>query len=74
MTTIINPGNGDSSSAVGTVLIVVVLLVVVALFFIYGLPAIRNANNGGDNNGPTINVPDSIDVNVDNGGGEAQPQ
>ncbi len=71
MTTIINPGNGDSSSAVGTVLMVVVLLVVVALFFIYGLPAIRNANNGGGSEGPTINVPESIDVNV-NGG--AQPQ
>ena len=66
MTTIINnPGGGDNGagSGVGMIIGVIIALALVALFFVYGLPALRNQGNS---NG-------SIDVNVklpaDNGSG-----
>ena len=58
MATIVNnpapESNGNSN------LIVVVLLIIVfgVLFYVYGLPAINNAQ------APQINVPSKIDVNV----------
>lgn len=62
-TVINNPGDGggggnDSSSGV---FIGIILAVVVAgaLFFIYGLPAMRNTDTG-----PTINVPDKVQIDV----------
>lgn len=59
MATIVNnPGNGDSGSGMGMIVAVIVLLAVVLLFFVYGLPAIRQAGS------PQINVPSEIDVNV----------
>lgn len=69
MTTIINtPGTGNSDgsdSGVATVLIVIVLLVAAGLFFVYGLPAIRNANNA-----PKT---DSINIDVKLPAGETSP-
>lgn len=65
MTTIINtpqPSN-DSSSGMGMVIGLVVLVVIGFLFFVYGLPALRQMRLGN----PQINVPSSIDVNVKQG-------
>lgn len=60
-TVINNPGNGESNGGgAGLIIGIVILVVVVALFFIYGLPAMRNNDSG-----TTVNVPDQIDVNVD---------
>ena len=62
MTTIINtpqPAN-DQSSGMGVIVGFVVLIVLGLLFFVYGLPAIRQMSVGT----PQINVPDKIDVNV----------
>ncbi|HEX6977091.1 MAG TPA: hypothetical protein VF185_01865 [Patescibacteria group bacterium] len=62
MATIINnPQSSDNSSGPITLIIVLVVLVVVGyLFFVYGLPALKNVQLGT----PTINVPSKIDVNV----------
>lgn len=78
-TVVNNPGTGDSGSGMG-VMAVVVLVIVALLFFVYGLPALRtgggmpapNNNSGGTTNvnlpedkpDAQINVPDQIDVNV----------
>lgn len=61
MTTIVNtPSQNDSSSGVGMVIGLVLVLVIGYLFFVYGLPAMRNTKVGT----PEINVPSQIDVNV----------
>lgn len=62
MTTIINTPQSDKESGGGLGMIIglVVLAVVVYLFFVYGLPAIQNMQIGT----PQINIPDKIDVNV----------
>lgn len=62
MTTIINtpPANKESGGSLGMIIGLVVLAVVVYLFFVYGLPAIQNMQLGATQ----INVPDKIDVNV----------
>lgn len=67
MATIINnPDSGsDKGSGVGMIVGAIVLVLVLTLFFIYGLPVIRNSST--KSNGSTINVPDKIDVNVDSG-------
>lgn len=60
MATIINnpqPSN-DSSGPMGMIIGIIVLLVVGYLFFIYGLPAVRQMS------APQINIPDKIDVTV----------
>jgi hypothetical protein len=63
MPTIINnpPGspNNDSSSA-GLIIGLILIIAVLVLFFVYGLPALRNNAS----KGTTINVPDKVDVNV----------
>ncbi len=62
MTTIINtpaPSN-DSGGAVGMIVGLVVLVVLGYLFFVFGLPAIRQMQS----NGVQINVPSDINVNV----------
>jgi len=64
MTTIITPGNNSNGDGSGTIMTVVVILVLVVLFFVFALPAIRNSGGGNQ-----VNVPDTIDVNV-NGGGQ----
>ncbi len=61
MTTIINPGNNESSGA-GLVVGVIIAIVLIALFVIFGLPAIRNGKNSGTN------------INVQVPAGSSQPQ
>ena len=51
----INMANNESAGAASAVITGIVIIVLVFLFFMYGLPRMR------DNN-PTINVPDRIDV------------
>ena len=55
-------GRSDSGPLGGLIALILVLLVLFLVFY-YGLPAIRSMTAG-----PTINVPKSIDVNVNNGG------
>lgn len=60
MATIVNnpaPSN-DSNGMAGMIFGLVALVVVVYLFFVYGLPAIRQVGS------PQINIPGKIDVNV----------
>lgn len=60
MTTVVNnpaPAN-ESDGGMGMIVGVIVLLVVIYLFFMYGLPAIRQMGT------PQINIPGKIDVNV----------
>jgi hypothetical protein len=62
MATIINNPPQDNSGGPLTLIIVIVVLFVLGyLGWVYGIPALKNANFGGT---PTINVPSSIDVNV----------
>jgi hypothetical protein len=61
MATVIN-NPGDSNGAASAVITGVVVIVLVVLFFMYGLPRIRGTG------GPTVNVPDHINVNT--GGGQ----
>lgn len=58
MTTVINnPGNGEGSDSSASVLVVfIVLLIAIVLFFIYGLPAIRDDRNTPQNSSLDINV------------------
>lgn len=62
MTTIINTPQpaSDQSNGVGMIIGLVVLTVFGFLFFIYGLPAIRQIKLGS----PQINIPSTIDVTV----------
>lgn len=60
-TTIINnPPTSDSGGGMGMIVGLVILLVIGYLFWIYGLPAIRNMQVGT----PQINIPSEIDVNI----------
>jgi hypothetical protein len=65
MTTIINTPQptSDSSGGMGMIIGFVVLVIFGLLFFVYGLPALRNMRLGN----PQINVPSSIDVNIKQG-------
>lgn len=60
-TVINNPGNReDSSGAVGMLVGLIILVIVLVLFFLYGLPMIRNSNP------PAQEAPktDSLDIKV----------
>jgi hypothetical protein len=60
-TTIINnPPSGDSGGGIGMIVGLVILLVIGYLFWVYGLPAIKNIQLGA----PQINIPSQIDVNI----------
>lgn len=62
MATIVNnptPSN-DSGGGLGMIIGLVLLAILAFLFFVYGLPLIQNMQLGT----PQINVPDKIDVNV----------
>ena len=63
MATIINnPDSGGSNGGgMGMVIGAIVLVIILILFFVYGLPAIR-----GSNKGTTVNVPDKVEVDVNN--------
>lgn len=62
MTTIVNtpPADKEPGGSLGMIIGLVILAVVVYLFFVYGLPAIQNMQLGT----PQINIPNKIDVNV----------
>jgi hypothetical protein len=71
MATVINTTpavEGRSSSEGIGFLLGVVLLILTALFlFYYGVPALRSMSQGA-NPGVNVNVPDKLDVNVNNPG------
>ncbi len=58
MTTVINtPGQGNSNdSGAGLVIGIIIALVLIALFFIYGLPALREQPEADTKPSTTINV------------------
>lgn len=59
MATIVNnPGNNESGNGMGMIVGIIFILIIVFLFFIYGLPMIRQSST------PQVNVPEKIDVNV----------
>lgn len=60
MTTIVNtpPASKESGGGIGMIVGFLVLIVVVYLFFVFGLPAIRQMGS------PQINIPSKIDVNI----------
>ena len=49
------------TSGTNSLITLAIVLILLVLFFVYGLPAIRSGFNGG---GAQINVPDKINVNV----------
>lgn len=62
MATIVNtPPAQERDSGMGFLLGVILLLAVFFLFFVYGLPILRNSVGSSV---PSINVPGQIDVNV----------
>lgn len=62
MTTIVNnpAPSGDSGGGMGMIIGLIVVVLLVFLFFVYGLPMLRQARLGS----PQINVPSEIDVNI----------
>jgi hypothetical protein len=63
MATIVNnppAENNSGNNGMGFLIGVILLIVVIVLFFYYGLPMLQNASP------PQVNVPDQIDVNVNN--------
>jgi hypothetical protein len=52
---------GDDSRGMGFVVGLIALVLLAILLFAYGIPALRNA---GQNTGPNINIPDQVDVNL----------
>ena len=62
MTTIVNnpPPADKSDGALGLIVGIVILLVLLYLGYAYGLPAIQKIQSGG----VQINVPENIDVNI----------
>lgn len=62
----------DTGSGLGIILAVILVLALAVLLFIFGVPALRNAGvpSGGETN---INVPDRINVDLNNGGAEGTP-
>lgn len=60
MTTIVNtpPGGGSNDSGLGVILVVVIMAIAGAvLFFVYGLPAIRNSNQPSNTTVITVPLP-----------------
>lgn len=66
MATVINNPSSDSSSSGAGWGVAVVLAVVVILALLFGIPALRNAG------GTQVNVPDTVDVNLNAGGAGTQ--
>ncbi len=62
MTTIVNnpPPEKESGGGMGWIIGLIALLVFVYLFFMYGIPALRQMQLGS----PQINIPSKIDVNI----------
>lgn len=57
MATVINNPSPEASSGAGWG-VAIVLLILVALALMFGIPALR------DTQGPSVTVPDTIDVNI----------
>lgn len=73
MTTVIsNPaGTTDSGNSTGMIMAVLLVAVIAFLFFVYGVPAMRNTGSGSNTTNsapaaqvPQVAVPNKIDVNV----------
>jgi hypothetical protein len=62
-TVINNPTTDGADSGAGWMFAVIIAIVLVALFFLFGLPAINRSHTS------SVNVPDSVDVNVHDGTG-----
>lgn len=63
MTTIItNPPAQNDNGGGGFLVAIVVLIIAVALFFIYGLPAVRQQTQ--QQSAPQIKIPEKVDVNI----------
>ena len=62
MATIVNnpPQSSSSGGIWGIIIALIVMFVLIYLGFVYGLPAIQNMKLGT----PQINIPEKIDVNV----------
>jgi len=58
-TVINNPDTSGDSGGMGWVVGMIIAILLAFVFFVYALPAIRNSGSG-----TNINVPDKIDVNV----------
>ncbi len=56
MTTVINNPGDSSGSTAGIIIGIVVVVVLGVLFFVYGLPAIRNSGAPPGNNSIDLNV------------------
>lgn len=63
MATIINNPSSEGGDSAGVIVAVVLLIVLGGLFFVYGLPMLRN-NPQADNQN-TVQIPDKIDINVE---------
>lgn len=65
MTTIINTPTPESNNS-GTIIGIIALIIFGLLFFYYGIPALRSLGTPQINvPAPVINMPDKVDVNVD---------
>ncbi len=61
MTTIVqNPAPQESGNGVGMMVGILLVVLVAILFFVYGIPAMRGAASVV----PQVNIPDTINVNV----------
>lgn len=59
MATIVNNPASESNGNSSVIVTVLVIAALAVLFYVYGLPAINNNAQG-----PQINIPNKIDVNV----------
>lgn len=50
----------DSNGIMGMMVFLVILFLGIYMFFVYGMPAIKGMQSGS----PQINVPDKVDVNI----------
>lgn len=55
-----------STGGMGFLLGIILLVLFLYLLFVYGLPALRGGGGGGTN----ITVPEQVDLNVNQGGGQ----
>lgn len=60
VTVVNNPGNENPNNGMGMIVGVIIVLALVLLFFVYGLPMLRQSAS------PQINVPNKVDVNLHN--------
>lgn len=61
MATVITTPRSDSGNGMGFLLGVILLIVFAIAFLLYGLPYVANSLQG-----PQINVPSKLDVNIQN--------